>query len=479
MFYRLKSGILLRGWEKLPYAVVNEKVGMPIFISGKEMETLRLCNGKIDFSLPLISNESRSMVREFEKHGIVETCDPGVGVEAKQEYHLYPCRYIRTAHWSITGRCNYRCRHCYMSAPEAKYGELPHDTIMKLIDELAECGVMNVTITGGEPLVRSDFFEIVDAMLEKGIQIRTIYSNGRLVREPLLKELEKRNLHPEFNMSFDGVGWHDWLRGIPGAEKAVDEAFRLCRDLGFPTASEMCLHDKNKDTLRESINYLKSVGCRSLKTNPVSNVGEWLNTGLGETITMDELFQLYLDYIPRYYQDGMPLSLMLGGFFLADPDSPKEYQVPMYHPASDPSKACVCAHARQVMYISPAGRVLPCFSLSGMEAQNDFPSVLETDMKHCLTDSYYLDFITSKATAVLNHNPECKECAYQQWCLGGCRASGLEYSSQQDFYHRDEATCNLYRNGWLKKLLHMMEQLHPDITCPAGKDEKLREALEA
>lgn len=474
MFYKLKHNICLRGWDKLPYAIVDTESGNTAFISAKEMDALRLCNGKIDCSLSLITDDTRNLIKEFEKVGIVESCPLAMDMDKNQEYHLYPCRYIRTAHWSITGRCNYRCRHCYMSAPEAKFGELSHDSVMKIVEELADCGIQNVTLTGGEPLVRDDFLEIVDALLDKGIHIRTIYSNGFLVRETLLKELDKRNIHPEFNMSFDGVGWHDWLRGVPGAEKAVDQAFRLCRDMGFPTGAEMCIHDKNKETLRESINYLRSVGCRSLKTNPISNVGEWIKTGLGQTIDIDSLFQIYLDYIPHYYEDGMPLSLMLGGLFQADPDHPNEYHIPMYHYAVDLSTACVCTHARLVMYISPEGRLLPCLSISGMDIQKEFPSVTEKSIKDCLTDSRYLDFITSKAKKVLEHNPECGECVYKKWCLGGCRASGLEYSDQTDLYHRDEAACALYRNGWVGKLIHMMEQRYPEIVSLAGKDNELR-----
>lgn len=44
----------------------------------------------------------------------------------------------------------------------------------------------------------------------------TVMSNGLLMNERVLDEFEKRGIKPEFNMSFDGIGCHDWLRGIPG-----------------------------------------------------------------------------------------------------------------------------------------------------------------------------------------------------------------------------------------------------------------------
>ena len=117
-------------------------------------------------------------------------------------------RFVRTAHWSITGKCNYRCRHCYMSAPDAKLGEIDHDTMMDLARQIADCGILEVSLTGGEPLVRRDFMELVDALLSYRIRIAQIYTNGKLVDEKLLDQLEERGIRPEFNMSYDGTqGW--------------------------------------------------------------------------------------------------------------------------------------------------------------------------------------------------------------------------------------------------------------------------------
>lgn len=112
-----------------------------------------------------------------------------------------------------------------MSAPDAKLGELSHETIMNIIQQLSDCGVMNVSITGGEPLVRSDFLEIVDALLERDICIKEIYSNGALVNEELLKALDSRNIHTKFDMSYDGEGWH----GRAARRKALDARRKGCR----------------------------------------------------------------------------------------------------------------------------------------------------------------------------------------------------------------------------------------------------------
>jgi len=451
MFYIIKPHYWLRGWEKLPYALVNTKSGKANFISKAVFDALSLCDGSIDIDLPLISREIKTTIEALEKEGVVEASQiPGTLLD-EQAYRLYPNRYIHTAHWSITGRCNYKCKHCYMSAPDAKLGELSHEAVMDIIDQLYAAGVMNVSVTGGEPLIRKDFLEIVDALLARKIRISVIYSNGKLVTDELLDKLEQRGIRPEFNMSFDGVGHHDWLRGIRGAEKAVEEAFLRCKERGFPTGAEMCLHQNNKHTLRESVNLLAEWGCSHLKTNPVSNVGAWKEGGYGETLSKKELYSLYLDYILQYYEDGMPLSIMLGGFFSARKDKPENYGIPSKKNCKDPQKTCICGHARQVMYISPEGRVLPCLGLSGMDIQYEFPVIGDIGLAKCLTDSRYMRLINTRASEYLEHNHECAACEYALTCIGGCRAAALE-STPTDILAKDTFACEIFKGGWEQKI---------------------------
>ena len=100
-------------------------------------------------------------------------------------------------------------------------------------------------------------------------------------------------------MSYDGdEGWHDWLRGIPGAGEAVLRAFDLCHDMGFPTGAELCIHQGNKHLLRESICTLAKHHCSHLKTNPVSETELWDRLGGDYAITMEETLEIYLDLLP-------------------------------------------------------------------------------------------------------------------------------------------------------------------------------------
>lgn len=467
MYYRLKDKYSLRGWELLPYAVVDRDAHLAKFVEKETFDALSLCDASVDIDLPLVPRSIRDAIKKQAEEGVVEACAPGDGIAERQKYRRYPNRFMAWAHWSITGRCNCKCRHCLLSAPDARYGELSHEDIMRIVNDLGDCGVLNCSITGGEPLVRPDFWEIIDALRDRDIGIIQIYSNGLAVNEDLLDGFERRGLRPEFNMSFDGVGHHDWLRGQPGAEKAVRRAFELCRDRGFPTGAEMCLWKENAHTLRESINYLASVGCRSIKTNPVADTGAWREGGYADKhdLSLDETLEIYLNYLDDFYRDLPPMFLHLGGFIAADGLLPDVYTLPVVHVAKDPDNVCMCAHARMSMYISAEGRAMTCMPISNNdEFMADYPRIQELGLRKCLTDSKYMELINTRAGEVLAHNEKCVSCRYRKLCLGGCRAAAL-LSHPRDILAPDEYTCRIFRDGWLQKIESRIAQLRPTAQC--------------
>ena len=71
MYYRLNDKLMLRGWQKLPYALVEKGYSRPLFINALEMQTLQMCNGKIDLSLPLIPQKVRDLLPELERRRII------------------------------------------------------------------------------------------------------------------------------------------------------------------------------------------------------------------------------------------------------------------------------------------------------------------------------------------------------------------------------------------------------------------------
>ncbi len=121
----------------------------------------------------------------------------------------------RSVQWLTTYRCNFRCIHCEASAGAERTGELTTDEALHLIDELADAGVREILLSGGELLVRKDIFLLIRHIVERKIPY-TLVSNGFLVDR---FHEEFRILKPDhFFTSIDGLEeTNDAIRGVRGA----------------------------------------------------------------------------------------------------------------------------------------------------------------------------------------------------------------------------------------------------------------------
>ncbi len=98
--------------------------------------------------------------------------------------HL-PDRFPYTCQWEITCRCNLRCVMCYTDCfnhPDKIRDELTTGEILRILDELADAGCMELCLTGGEPLARPDFFDVYEHAVRSGFLV-TVFTNGTLINE--------------------------------------------------------------------------------------------------------------------------------------------------------------------------------------------------------------------------------------------------------------------------------------------------------
>lgn len=449
MYYLLNSNYGLRGWSNVPYAIIEFDSGKVQPINEFTYSTISLCNGQIHSALLL--KPHLELIEKLEKNKIVSCTEIPKRIDKRQEYQKMPYRFILKAHWSVTGKCNLKCRHCYMSAPQAKYGELTTEQCFYIIDQLCTANIGTVSLTGGEPLVRKDFWTIVDRLLSKGISISQIYTNGMLVNKAFVENLKKRGLSPEISVSFDGIGTHDWLRGVEGAEKKVVEAIRLLVEHNIQVSVEMSLNKQNIDNFTDSVFLLADLGVSSIKATPTSDSGNWVNEKGCYSLNLEEAYDAYMRFITKYRAAGAPVSIMLGGFFYCRKGS-EEYVHPIkrYNGSEEMKKHVVCGSAGMNMYIAADGKILPCIPLSGMPIQATMPNLLETPLVEILDSSVYLKMVALTLGELLAVNDECNRCEYKLVCGGGCRASALMDTG--NYSGKDPASCLFFHGNYEEKV---------------------------
>ena len=200
MFYKLKSNYLLRGWEGNAWILIQRPQNHSWRLTAEQFQALMLCDGETELSNDWLDESIRQELKQLVKDGLIEASASASPLRPEQYYKYYHNRYVERVFWSVTGRCNFRCRHCYMDAPDAALGELSTEEAFDLIDQMAECGVQNVDITGGEPFVRKDFWQLVDRILSHKMVINQVYTNGWLLDDSILDKFESRGLKPEFSI---------------------------------------------------------------------------------------------------------------------------------------------------------------------------------------------------------------------------------------------------------------------------------------
>lgn len=452
MKYVLDYPFHLRGWHGAPTGVYDTRTHEARFFAPELYQLLMKCDAVYDIDTEALPDREKSFLHDLLNKKVVRPAGRWDFLQPEQRYHAYPARYRKSVHWSITGACNLRCRHCFMSAPHAKHGAPSRAEIMNVVDQLAECGVFSVGITGGEPLIREDFPEIIDALNEREIAVTTIYTNGWLVDEALLDTLEKKGVRPSFQLSFDGIGWHDFLRGVPGAEEKTLTALRLMQKRGYTVSVSMCIHRKNADVLRETVKLLASLGVRSLKCGAIMELGEWVSPEVAALrLTKREELELFEKYVPNYFEDDAPLSIMLSGAFLYEKGSDR-WGI-FYHrecPQEKEDQWLSCPVSGEAFYIGADGMVAPCQGMCDCGFGKNFPTLRERPLREILTDSNYVNLSYTTVGDVRRGNAECRKCEYVDRCSGSCRNAAL--MAGDNYYGVDPDACFFFKNGWEERI---------------------------
>ncbi len=135
--------------------------------------------------------------------------------------------------WNLIRRCNLTCKHCYSISADINFpGELNTDEVFEVMDDLRTFHVPVLILSGGEPLLRPDIFDISHRAKEMGFYVG-LSTNGTLIDETIIDRIAGVG-YDYVGISIDGMReTHDKFRQKAGAFDASMHAIQLCRDAGI------------------------------------------------------------------------------------------------------------------------------------------------------------------------------------------------------------------------------------------------------
>jgi len=162
--------------------------------------------------------------------------------------------------WNLIRRCNLTCKHCYSISGDVAFpGELSSAEVFRVMDDLKAFRVPVLILSGGEPLLRPDIFEVSARAKAKGFYVG-LSSNGTLIDAARADRI--RDLGYDYvGVSLDGIGTtHDRFRRKEGAYEAALGALRLLRDRGVKVGVRFTMTDDNVHELPALLDLVEHEG---------------------------------------------------------------------------------------------------------------------------------------------------------------------------------------------------------------------------
>lgn len=158
--------------------------------------------------------------------------------------------------WNLIRRCNLTCKHCYSISADTNFkGELSTEEVFTVMDDLKAFGVPVLILSGGEPLLRDDIFEISHRAKDMGFYVG-LSSNGTLITEDNIKKIADVNYN-YVGISIDGIeATHDVFRRKEGAYQESMKGIRLCKDNDIKVGLRFTLTQDNAEELPDLLQLM-------------------------------------------------------------------------------------------------------------------------------------------------------------------------------------------------------------------------------
>ena len=369
----------------------------------------------------------------------------------------------RLIFWELTKGCNLRCIHCRATATElSSPSDLSTQSARDIIDEIVTVSTPILVLSGGEPLFRSDIFQLARYGTDKGLRV-ALATNGTLVTKHVARMIVDSGVQ-RVAISLDGADalTHDTFRGIPGAFDAAIAGFRNLKNLGMSVQINTTIARHNAHQLPQVLELAKSLGADALHTFLLVPVGCGVDIAAEQMVPPEEYEQMLNWFYDRSLEGGIEMKATcaphyfrvvrqrrakehrseaaaaaahaapsveaaqhppsIGPTEMAMPGStgielkPQGIGRPVGHPGTHPSdmnamtKGCLAGTA--VCFISHQGEVYPCGYL---------PALAGDLKKQSFADIWENSVVFNQLRDTNNLEGKCGCCEFRNICMG-CRA---------------------------------------------------------
>jgi heme b synthase len=341
--------------------------------------------------------------------------------------------------WESTVACNLACVHCRASAQtEPAADELTTREVYSLIDQLADVGKPIFIISGGEPLMRPDVFDIAAYGTQRGLRV-AVSPNGTLVTPQAVGRLSEAGVR-RISVSIDGstATRHDAVRGVAGAFDAAMKGLAACRDAGLSFQLNTTVMRQTRDDLPAVRDLAVRLGAQAW------HVFMLVPTGRGK-IDDEVSPQEYEDILQEIYAmtkvSPIPIRVTCGPHFMRvvaqnrrrDRDQPnlvrpRDNGHPGGHPGSLDHTTRGCLAGDGYCFISYRGDVTPC---------GYFPVVAGNVRQQPFRDIYFGSELFRSLRKLEQYGGKCGRCEFLRVC-GGCRARAYSLTGN---YLAEEPYC--------------------------------------
>jgi radical SAM protein with 4Fe4S-binding SPASM domain len=316
--------------------------------------------------------------------------------------------------WHVTERCNLKCRHCYQSGvvPEMSYEEICRalDEVSTAIRGWAMDYGMDISpslnVTGGEPLLRQDLFDILDHARHSSFPV-SLMSNGTLVDTDMARRIEEAGV-VDVQVSLEGLEpTHDLIRGKGTFDHAV-MGIRNLVDAGVDTDINVTVSRVNVGEADALVGLAEELGVSSIGFSRLVPTGR--GKGLGENaLSCDELRSFY-GHLGKYGDMSAVAVTSL------DPlcnisrmgSAPPDVHFPIGGCAAGVFGVTICSD----------GTVMPCRRMA-----LPIGNIKETSFRELWSESPVLSALRTREA----YHGGCESCSYWAACRG-CRAVALAFA---------------------------------------------------